>query len=189
MRPPPPPPPILRMIPLVSDPPTQRDLLDRTAAGDADALAELYRRHGAAVHAVAYRLTASAADADDVLQDVFVGLPEALRRYDGHGSFGGWIRRVAARAALMRMRRSTRRGEVALEDDASAAAPADPAARVDIERALAALAPGLRAVFVLREVEGYSHAEIAGIMGLRAGTSEVRLHRARQRLRELLGDR
>jgi RNA polymerase sigma-70 factor (ECF subfamily) len=175
----------------VSVPPPQRTLLDRTAAGDADALAELYRRHGAAVHAVAYRLTASAADADDVLQDVFVGLPEALRRFDGRGSFEGWLRRVAARTALMRMRRATRRGEVELDSDTSTAPAAamDTGARVDIERALAALAPGLRAVFVLREVEGYSHAEIAEIMGLRAGTSEVRLHRARLRLRELLGDR
>jgi RNA polymerase sigma-70 factor (ECF subfamily) len=172
----------------VSSPPTPHDLLQQTRAGDPDALAELYRLHGAAVHAGAYRLTASAADADDVLQDVFVGLPEALRSFDGRGSFGGWLRRVAARTALMRMRRSTRRGEVALPDDAPAPA-ADAAARVDIERALAGLAPGLRAVFVLREVEGYSHAEIAGIMGLRAGTSEVRLHRARQRLRQLLGDR
>jgi RNA polymerase sigma-70 factor, ECF subfamily len=172
----------------VSSPPTPHDLLQQTRAGDPDALAELYRRHGAAVHAVAYRLTASAADADDVLQDVFVGLPEALRRFDGRGSFGGWLRRVAARTALMRMRRSTRRGEVSLPDDSPAPAT-DAAARVDIERALAGLAPGLRAVFVLREVEGYSHAEIAEIMGLRAGTSEVRLHRARQRLRQLLGDR
>ncbi|HET7462346.1 MAG TPA: RNA polymerase sigma factor [Longimicrobium sp.] len=171
-------------------PPTQRTLLERTSAGDADALAELYRAHGAAVHAVAYRLTASAADADDVLQDVFVGLPEALRLYDGRGSLEGWLRRVAARTALMRMRRSTRRGEVALDDHPTPAAPpADAAARVDIERALAALAPGLRAVFVLREVEGYSHAEIGELMGLRAGTSQVRLHRARQRLREILKER
>jgi RNA polymerase sigma-70 factor, ECF subfamily len=173
----------------VTAPPTPRALLDRTLAGDGDALAELFRLHGAAVHAVAYRLTASAADADDVVQDVFVGLPEALRRFDARGSFAGWLRRVAARTALMRMRRSTRRGEVELDDQASPpAAVADAAARVDIERALASLPPGLRAVFVLREVEGYSHAEIAEIMGLRAGTSEVRLHRARLRLRELLGD-
>ncbi|MFL5542723.1 MAG: RNA polymerase sigma factor [Longimicrobiaceae bacterium] len=172
----------------VSSPPTPDALLQQTRAGDPGALAELYRRHCDAVHAVAFRLTASAAEADDVLQDVFVGLPEALRRYDGRGSFAGWLRRVAVRTALMRMRRSTRRGEVALADDAPAPAP-DAAARVDIERALAALAPGLRAVFVLREVEGYSHAEIAEMLGLRAGTSEVRLHRARQRLRQLLGDR
>jgi RNA polymerase sigma-70 factor (ECF subfamily) len=178
------------MPPAVSAPPTQRTVLERTSAGDPDALAELYRRHGAAVHAVAYRLTASADDADDVLQDVFVGLPEALRRYDGRGSFEGWLRRVAARTALMRLRHSTRRAEVALDEHPGPAALAsDAAARVDIERALATLAPGLRAVFVLREVEGYSHAEIAELMGLRAGTSEVRLHRARQRLREILKER
>jgi RNA polymerase sigma-70 factor (ECF subfamily) len=173
----------------VSSPRTPHDLLELTRAGDPGALAEVYRQHCSAVHAVAFRLTASAADADDVLQDVFVGLPEALRSFDARGSFAGWLRRVAARTALMRMRRSTRRGEVALAADVPAAPAPDAAARVDIERALAALAPGLRVVFVLREVEGYSHAEIAEIIGVRAGTSEVRLHRARQRLRQLLGDR
>jgi RNA polymerase sigma-70 factor (ECF subfamily) len=173
------------VLPALADPPTPRAVLDRTATGDADALAELFGRYGATVHAAAYRLTASAADADDVLQDVFVGLPEAIRRYDGRGSFAGWIRKVAVRVALMRMRRATRRGEVELDDIATAPAT-HPAERVDIERALAALPAGLRSVFVLREVEGYSHAEITEMLGLRPGTSEVRLHRARRRLRELL---
>ncbi|HEX8274616.1 MAG TPA: sigma-70 family RNA polymerase sigma factor [Longimicrobiaceae bacterium] len=164
-------------------------VLERAAGGDAAALAELYGRYGEAVHRLAFRLTGSAAGAEDVLQDVFVGLPEALRSYAGRGSLEGWIRRVAARTALMRMRGERRRREVALDPREEPAARSDPGAVVErtaIERALAALPDGLRAVFVLREVEGYSHAEIAGLLGIRPGTSEVRLFRAKKLLRTLL---
>jgi RNA polymerase sigma-70 factor (ECF subfamily) len=164
-------------------------VLERAAGGDPAALAELYGRYGEAVHRLAYRLTGSAADAEDVLQDVFVGLPEALRSYGGRGSLEGWIRRVAARTALMRMRGERRRREVALDPLPEPAARSDPGAAVEraaIQRALAALPDGLRAVFVLREVEGYSHAEIGELLGIRAGTSEVRLFRAKKMLQTLL---
>jgi RNA polymerase sigma-70 factor (ECF subfamily) len=164
-------------------------LLKRAAAGEHAAIAELFARHAAAVHRTAYRLTGSAADADDVLQDVFVGLPEALRTYQGRGSFVGWLGRVAARTALMRMRRRTRRREVPFDaagDLPSAGAEPRGDERAAIDRALAALPEGLRAVFVLKEVEGYSHAEIGEMLGIRAGTAEVRLFRAKRILRDLL---
>lgn len=164
-------------------------VVERATAGEPAALAELYARYGEAVHRLAYRLTGSAADAEDVLQDVFVGLPEALRSYAGRGSLEGWIRRVAARTALMRMRRERRRREVALDPLAEPAGRSDPGCAVErtaIQRALDALPDALRAVFVLREVEGYSHAEIGELLGIRAGTSEVRLFRARKMLQTLL---
>ena len=177
---------------LSADPPIHPTLLARVAQGDADALGELFARHGGEVHRVAYRLTRPAADADDVLQDVFVGLPEALKRFEGRGSFGRWIRRVAARTALMRLRGAGRRREVELPEGDAPSGPAAPGPGIDglaLERALAALPDGLRAVFVLREVEGYSHAEIAETLGIRPGTSEVRLHRARRLLRQALDPR
>jgi RNA polymerase sigma-70 factor (ECF subfamily) len=164
-------------------------LLERAAAGEQAAIAELFALHSAAVHRTAYRLTGCAADADDVLQDVFVGLPEALRTFQGRGSFAAWLGRVAARTALMRMRRGARRREVPLEgmDDVRPAdAGPDVHGRTEIDRALAALPDGLRAVFVLKEVEGYSHAEIGEMLGIRAGTAEVRLFRAKRTLRNLL---
>lgn len=173
---------------------TQTALLDRLRAGDADALTQLFARHGERAYATAYRLTCSADDARDVVQDVWVALPEAVASYAGQGSFDGWLHRVVVRMALMRLRSARRRRETALPDDTHDLAPTAPRAespdavldRIAIEQALAALPEQLRAVFVLREVEGYSHAEIAELLGLRKGTSEVHLFRARQRLRALL---
>jgi RNA polymerase sigma-70 factor, ECF subfamily len=169
-------------------------LLDRLRAGDADALAELFARHGERAYATAYRLTCSADDARDVVQDVWVALPEAVATFEGRGSFEGWLHRVVVRTALARLRSQERRRETALPDDDAVGAPSTPRIdapdavldRMAIEQALAALPEHLRAVFVLREVEGYSHAEIAELLGLRRGTSEVHLFRARQRLRALL---
>ncbi len=160
----------------VTDTPPGTPLLQRAAAGSSEAIAELYQEHGEAVFRTAYRLTGSAADAEDVLQDVFVGLPEALRSFAGRGSFGGWLRRVAARTALMRIRQQSRRGEVGLAPDTELNRddPSNAVERTAIERALGELPEALRAVFVLKEVEGYSHAEIAELLGIRPGTSAVR---------------
>jgi RNA polymerase sigma-70 factor (ECF subfamily) len=161
----------------------------RARDGEPGALGELYAAHAAAVMALAYRLTGSRADAEDVLHDVFLGLPEALRRYDERGSFESWLKRVAARAALTRMRSAGRRREVALDDEAEPSRRAEAEAvepRLALERALARLPDGLRAVFVLKEVEGRPHAEVAGLLGITQGASEVRLCRAVKTLRGYL---
>src|SRR6266566_9969710 len=102
-----------------SDSPVHLDLVGQVAAGDADALAALYRLHGAALFRLARRLTASVEDAEDVLHDLFVGLPESIHKYDGRGSLQGWLKRVVVRLALMRLRATRRRREVALDDEAS----------------------------------------------------------------------
>ena len=193
------------LVPTPTGDQTHRDaaLVSRTRSGDAGALAALFERYGPMTYRVALGLTRSEADAEDVLQDVFVGLPEALRGFEGRGSLVGWLKRVAVRAALMRRRGDRRRREVRLGDGGGAAdespaavapepaAPAgdDPARVLDemtINGAIARLPEALREVFVLREVEGYSHDEIAALLGIRRGTSEVRLFRARQALREML---
>lgn len=176
-------------IPLVlsAQTPDSPALVSAARRGDAEALATLYTRHGAQLLRLAYRLTGSRADAEDVLQDVFVGLPEALRRYDERGSLPQWLRRVTARVALMRRRRIDRRSEVPLDDLATTTDDEQRAmTRALLERALAGLPDALRVVFVLREMEGHSHAEIAEILGIRRGTSEVRLHRAIRLLRTAL---
>ena len=159
---------------------------ERLKGEDADVIADLYRRHASALMAVAYRLLMSRADAEDVVHDVFVGLPEALRRYEERGNMEAWLKRIAARVALGRLRA---RREVLL--DAPPERPArsvDPASRLDVERALATLSPSLRAVLVLKEVEGFTHAEIAAMLGISVGASEVRLHRALRQLRQLLSE-
>ena len=170
---------------------TEADLIARTRAGAADALGELYTRHASSVMALAYRLTGSRADAEDVLHDVFLGLPEALRRYDERGQLGAWIRRVAARAALSRLRTRARKREVPLDSVDEPRHPGDAdahAARATLEQAIAALPDSLRIVFVLREIDGHTHAEIGTLLGITPGASEVRLCRAIRQLRTLLRD-
>lgn len=170
-------------------PSAEADLIVRVRAGDPDALATLYRLHGSQVLSVAARLMGSRSDAEDVLHDLFVGLPEALRRYEDRGTLGAWLRRVAARMALMRMRSTSRRGEVDLlaashvahreENTRSGDRPA-------LEAAIRSLSPALRAVFVLREIEGLTHHEIAGMLSISTSASEARLSRAMSTLRVML---
>ncbi len=168
------------------------DLAARARGGSTDALAELYARFAGPLMAVAFHLTGSAADAEDVLHDVFVGLPEALRHYDERGTLESWLKRVTARVALSRLRAVRRRREVAIDALPHAPALGTPAERgVDdlaaLRRALDRLPESLRTVFVLREIEGYTHAEIAAMLAISPRASEVRLHRAMRALRAQLG--
>jgi RNA polymerase sigma-70 factor (ECF subfamily) len=166
-----------------------RELYDAARAGRLDAVGELYRRHADDVYTLALRILGSADDAEDVLQDVFVGLPRALRGYRDQGRFAAWLRRVTVRVALMRLRAVRRKRETPL---ASLTQPAEatplegthPVDRVALERAIAGLPEKLRLVFVLKEIEGYGHAEIAGILGISAAASMTRLSRAWDALRK-----
>lgn len=175
-------------VPLIPDAPhDDAALLRAAAAGSLEALGALYARHADAVYGVALRLTGSPVEAEDVLQDVFVGLPRALRAYAEHGRFEAWLRQVAARVALMRLRARRRRREApldALPPRADAGRAPNPGARLDLERLLDRLPERLRTVFVLKEIEGYGHAEIAELLGITPGNSAARLSRAWARLRK-----
>src|SRR6266545_263433 len=103
------------MLTLLSRMSRDADLVAAVRAGNSDALGRLYEQHADAVFVLALRMTASEADAEDVLQDVFVGLPEALRLYEERGTFGAWLKRVTARTALMRLRSQRRLREESLE--------------------------------------------------------------------------
>src|SRR4029079_15839876 len=94
-----------------------QELVERARDGRADALSELYARYGRVLMGVAFRLMGSRADAEDVLHDVFLGLPEALQRYDERGSLESWLKRITARVPLSRLRSRSRAREVALVDD------------------------------------------------------------------------
>lgn len=160
-------------------------LAARAATGDGTALGDLYDRYAANLFSAAYRLLMSKPEAEDVVHDVFVGLPEALRRYEERGALGAWLKRVTVRVALSRLR--SHEAHALAELDATPATPArDHDAAIDIERALATLPTGFRAVLVLKEVEGYSHAEIADVLGISVAASKVRLHRALRALRTML---
>ena len=167
----------------------EHELLRGIRAGDPEATRMLYERSAAALLRTAYQLLGDRDEAEDVLQEVFIGLPEALRRYEDRQAFEPWLRRVTVRVSLMRMRRERRRHRL-LESRLSAPTPVRQTDRVAdglvLSRAIAALPETLRVVFVLREIEGYSHQEIAGLLGIRRGTSEVRFFRANRHLREIL---
>ena len=176
----------------MTEPTNPAQLVARVRRGDPDALSDLYARYGNMLMAVAFRLVGSRTDAEDVLHDVFLGLPEALRRYDERGALEAWLKRVTARVALTRLRSRGRAREVSLNDeDVSLPSHASMERLADViavQRAIDALPETLRLVFVLREVEGYSHAEIAELLEITTNASEVRLHRAIRSLRRTLSD-
>jgi RNA polymerase sigma-70 factor, ECF subfamily len=163
----------------------EQDVLRAAQAGSLDALGELYRTHSRLVHAAAWRLLGSREDAEDVLQDVFVGLPRALRSYREQGRFAAWLRQLAVRTALMRLRSQKRKREEPLEaaGEGRHRAEQHPVDRIAAERAIASLPDSLRVVFILKEVEGYTHAEIAGMLDISAINSATRLSRAWSLLR------
>ncbi len=162
-------------------------VLARAKGGDPQALATLFDTHAHAVYSVALNILRAPADAEDVLQDVFVGLPDALGRYDGRGSFAGWIKRVTVRVALMRLRRGRRRQHLALPEVRETDRHDDRIInRVALERALDQLSEKLRTTFVLRAIEGYSHEETARFLGISPAAVGLRMLRAKRELRRLL---
>ena len=167
---------------------TDAALIAAVRAGDSIALGRLYSRYAPLVYGAAYRCLGSAADAEDVLQDTFVGLPEALQGYREAGRFEPWLKRVAIRAALMKHRARGRRREEPLDvADGSAIADTPIVDRLTAAQAVESLPDDLRIVFMLKEVEGYAHSEIAGLLGISPGASAVRLFRAWRLIRRHLG--
>jgi len=172
----------LQLVPMPT--PLPPELAARVRAGSADALGELYARFGPALASLARRLTGSHQEAEDVLHDVFLGLPEALRYYDERGRLEQWLRRVTARVALTRLRAHQRRREVDVPVDLPFHGdPMEPDARLALRQAVDELPDGLRTVLILKMVEGYSHTEIAELLDITPRASEQRLHRAVKLLR------
>jgi RNA polymerase sigma-70 factor (ECF subfamily) len=164
----------------------EADLLSRVRAGDLEALAELYDSYGQRLYALAHRLTGSSSDAEDVVQDVFIGLPEALRHYSERDRADAWLKRVTARVALSRLRSEARRREISFDSAPQMSSRQENSGLTSalLEEALNTIPHSLRQVFLMKEADGYSHAEIADMLGITVGASQVRLHRAVSLLRE-----
>lgn len=167
-----------------SDPRAPIDL-DRVRDGAEDALRRVIEEYAPLVYQVALGITQSEADAEDVLQEVFVGLPEALHQFDG-GNFPGWLKVVTSRRALMLLRAERRRRKYTFAPVAHISVEDQALSKIMLERALSRLDPTLRIVFVLKEMEGLTHVEIAEIMKTSENLSQVRLYRARKAMREFL---
>jgi RNA polymerase sigma-70 factor, ECF subfamily len=167
------------------------DLVARTQDGCMVSFERLYRRHHARIYAVCLRLHADEGLAEDSLQEAFVRAWQRLGEFRGDAGFATWLHRIAVNTALGRLRSSGRRdrGLQVLGDDewqSLAATPTDDALALDLEAAIARLPSGARVVFVLHDVEGFTHEEVASMTGLDVGTSKSQLHRARRLLRERL---
>jgi len=165
-------------------------LIRQTAAGAPEGIAGLYRLYSVQLLRLGWRLTGSRHDAEDILHDLFLGLPEAIRSFEHRGSFAGWLSRVATRMALMRMRGARRRREATLEESQPAVPESLSAEDLsDLDQHIAALPATLRAVLVLRQIEGYSHDEVAALLGISSGASRVRFNRAVRRLRQRMTEK
>jgi RNA polymerase sigma-70 factor (ECF subfamily) len=164
----------------------------RAAAGDARAFEALYRTHLPRVHSLVRRMTAGR-DADELTQDVFVRLWQKLGTFRGDSSFTTWLHRLAVNVVIERFRTDqVRRGRLIDGEDIFELLPGPAQTRdlgMDFEAALEKLPDGAREIFVLHDVEGYKHHEIATLLEISAGTSKAQLHRARMMLRKHLGPR
>ena len=165
-----------------------RSLVARAKAGDLDALEQVYRAHERGVYTLARRLTKTAEDAEDVVQETFLEVCRSLGSWRGDGSLWGWIRTIAASKALMRYRREKVREAETLDENDEPGSADDVPLRLDLESAMGRLAEHTRAVVWLHDVEGYTHEEIAELMGMTTSFSKSQLARAHQKLRRWLGE-
>ena len=158
---------------------------------DPQAFERIYRDNSGRVYALCLRMTGDSSRAGELTQDVFVRAWKKLDSFRGDGEMAGWLRRIAVNLVLNAVRSDRRRRArvESVESPEKLERPgraASPETRIALERAIAALPDGARTVFVLHDVEGYKHEEIARMTGTAVGTTKAQLHRARRLLREAI---
>jgi RNA polymerase sigma-70 factor (ECF subfamily) len=168
--------------------------------GDAAAFERLYELHSRRVYSLCLRMVGNTAEAEDLAQEAFLQLFRKIATFRGESAFSTWLHRLAVNVVLMKLRKKSGKeaslDQVTEPDEESGAPGRDFGTpdvrltgsldRVNLQRAVDQLPPGYKAVFVLHDVQGYEHNEIAEIMGCSIGNSKSQLHKARMRLRELL---
>ena len=170
------------------------------AAGDGvlEAFEKIYRRHHKKVYLLCLRMVRNVTEAEDLTQEVFIQLFRKLHTFRGESSFSTWLYRLTVNQVLMHFRRPVVKSEKTTEDGATpiriVKGTENPGRmalidRIALDEAIAQLAPGYRIVFVLHDVEGYEHEQIAQMLGCAIGTTKSQLHKARLRLRKLLTNR
>ena len=171
------------------------ELAQRCRRGDAAAFEELYRAHAGRLYNLVFRMAGSVHEAEDLLQEVFLHAHRKLGSFRGDSSLGTWLYRLAVNHCLdflrgrqAKMSRITDSLDEEGAEEPAASAPVVPAAvsRLDLDRAIARLPPGCRAAFVLHDVEGFEHHEVATLLGVSEGTSKSQVHKARMKLRAML---
>jgi RNA polymerase sigma-70 factor (ECF subfamily) len=179
---------------------TEAEAIRLAQQGDAGAFEQIYRLHSRRVYALCLRMVGNTAEAEDLTQDAFLQLFRKIGTFRGESAFSTWLHRLAVNVVLMKLRKKSL-PETSLEESTD---PEDESSgprreigapdlvlsgsidRVHLERAIEQLPPGYRQVFVLHDVQGFEHNEIASLMQCSIGNSKSQLHKARMRLRELL---
>lgn len=179
---------------------SETEIIERASGGDAAAFECLYQSHGKRVYAICLRMLGNTTDAEDLTQEAFLLLFRKLHTFRGESAFSTWLHRLVVNTVLMHLRKKSLPA-VSMEagpapDGETAPSSVDIAAsdlilegsidRINLRRCIAQLPAGARAIFVLHDIEGYQHHEIAEMLGRSEGVSKSQLHRARKRLRELL---
>lgn len=171
------------------------DLARAASIGDRNAFEELYHRHHRRVYSLCLRMTANPSEAEDLTQDVFIQLFRRISSYRGEAAFSTWLHRLTVNQVLMRLRKkdikfeiTTPDGELPINAEENSGISTIPpfVDSIALERAVTQLPTGYRTVFVLHDVEGYEHEEIANLLNITVGTSKSQLHKARMKLRSLL---
>ena len=179
---------------------TEAEAIRLAQAGDATAFEHLYQLHSRRVYALCLRMVGNPSDAEDLMQEAFLQLFRKIGTFRGESAFSTWLHRMTVNVVLMRLRKKSLPAaslEETTEPDEETGGPrkdigapdlrlSGAVDRVNLERSIEKLPPGYRTVFVLHDVQGFEHNEIAGIMGCSVGNSKSQLHKARTRLRELL---
>lgn len=170
-------------------------LAQKSAEGDTAAFEELYRRHFRRVYALCLRMLSDPTQAEDLTQDVFIQLFNKIGSFRGESAFTTWLHRMTVNQVLMYFRKRSTKSEFTSGDDETpdqiVKGTENPNAmpvidRISLENAITKLPPGYRQIFVLHDVEGYEHGEIAEMLNISEGTSKSQLHKARLKLRGLI---
>ena len=177
---------------------SEAQAIERAKTGDAEAFEVLYNLHKRRVYSLCLRMTANTAQAEDLTQEAFLQLFRKIGTFRGESAFSTWLHRMAVNVVLMHLRKkglpvvsleeTIETEEEAPRKELGAQDPvlAGSVDRLQLQRAVEDLPPGYRTIFVLHDVEGYEHNEIAGLVGCSIGNSKSQLHKARMKLREFL---
>jgi RNA polymerase sigma-70 factor, ECF subfamily len=174
---------------------TDYALAQKAAGGDMEAFEALYERHSRRVYSLCLRMTQNASEAEDLAQEVFIQLFRKVGSFRGDSAFTTWLHRMTVNQVLMHFRKrsvkleqTTEEGETPVQIVKGTENPNQMPVvdRIALDKAIAQLPPGYKAVFTLHDVEGHEHEEISKILGCSVGTSKSQLHKARMKLRGLL---
>ncbi|HEY0323625.1 MAG TPA: RNA polymerase sigma factor [Pyrinomonadaceae bacterium] len=174
---------------------TDYELAQSASTGDIAAFELLYERHNRRVYSLCLRMTQNASEAEDLAQEVFIQLFRKIGSFRGESAFTTWLHRLTVNQVLMhfrkrgvRMEQTTEDGETPIQVVTGTENPLHMPVvdRIALDKAVSQLPPGYRTVFILHDVEGHEHEEIARMLGCSVGTSKSQLHKARMKLRMLL---